>query len=128
MDLYERYPATFIVAEGSHGIMGYIMCRIERGFTSFVGFSLTKRAHLVSVAVLPEYQHQGVGTALLKNALKNMPKYGAKECFLEVRVSNTTAVEMYRKLGFLIGRRSQRYYADGEDAYVMEKKLEKSTL
>jgi len=126
MDLYERYPATFTIAKGSQGIMGYIMCRIERGFTSFVGFNLTKRAHLVSVAVLPEYQHKGVGTALLKNALKNMPQYGAKECFLEVRVSNTPAVEMYRKLGFLIVRRSRGYYADGEDANIMEKKLEKT--
>jgi hypothetical protein len=35
MDLHERFPETFIVAEEDHDIVGYIMCRIEVGLSNF---------------------------------------------------------------------------------------------
>ena len=53
-----------------------------------------------------------------------MQYYNAKECYLEVRESNTPAVELYTKLGFEIARTARNYYADGEDAYVMAKQLQ----
>lgn len=125
MDIYERYPATFIVAEHGHNIVGYIMCRIETGFSSFGLFSISKKGHVVSVAVLPEFQRKGVGIALTKEAMKNMRLYKAKECYLEVRVSNVPAASMYKKLGLQVVRTARRYYADGENAYVMAMKLKK---
>jgi len=123
MDLYERYPATFIVAVEGNDVVGYIMCRIETGLTSFGLFGITKKGHVVSIAVLPKHQRKSVGTELMKEAMKNMRLYKAKECYLEVRVSNTAATAMYKKMGFEIARTSQGYYADGEGAYVMAKKL-----
>ncbi|MDH5448134.1 MAG: ribosomal protein S18-alanine N-acetyltransferase [Candidatus Bathyarchaeota archaeon] len=123
MDIYERYSATFIVAEQEQNIVGYIMCRIETGFSSFGLFGIPKKGHVVSVAVLPGHQHKGIGSALMKEAMKNMRLYRAKECYLEVRVSNVPAVNMYKKLGFQVVRTKRGYYADEEDAYVMAKKL-----
>lgn len=123
MDLHKRFPATFVVAEHEHNVVGYIMCRIETGFSSLGIFSISKKGHVVSVAVLPEYQSKGVGTSLLKDAMKNMRLYKAKECYLEVRTSNVRAVNMYKKMGFQVARTKRGYYADGEDAYVMSKKL-----
>ncbi len=123
MDLYERHPATFIVAEEEQEIVGYIMCRIETGFPSFGGIGIYKKGHVVSIAVLPEHKRKGVGTALMKEAMKSMHMYKAKECYLEVRVSNKAAIGMYNKLGFQVIRASTGYYADGEDAYVMAKKI-----
>lgn len=125
MEVYERYPATFIVAEQNGEIVGYIMCRIETGFASLGVLGLSKKGHVVSVAVLPLHQRKGVGTTLLNEALKNMRAYRAKECFLEVRASNTPAIDMYKQLGFQIARTAEGYYADGENALVMTKKLEK---
>ncbi|UCE96118.1 MAG: ribosomal protein S18-alanine N-acetyltransferase [Candidatus Bathyarchaeota archaeon] len=128
MDLYERFPQTFIVAEQELEIVGYIMCRIETGMTSFGLFGISRKGHVVSIAVLPKHQRKGVGAALMENAMKNMPQYKAKEIYLEVRTSNTPAVNMYKKLGLQIIRRNRRYYADGEDAYLMAKRLvEKKT-
>ena len=123
MDIYKRYPATFIVAEQERNVVGYIMCRIETGFSSFGFFGISKKGHVVSIAVLPEHQHKGVGTALMNEAMRNIHVYKAKEFYLEVRVSNGAAVNMYKKLGFEIARTSSGYYADGEAAYVMAKKL-----
>ncbi len=123
MNLHERYPATFIVAEQGSEITGYIMCRIETGFTNYGLLGISKKGHVVSIAVLPESQRRGVGSALMKEAMKSMLLHKTKECYLEVRVSNVPAVNMYKKLEFQIVRTKHGYYADREDAYVMAKKL-----
>lgn len=123
LDLYERFPETFVVAEENSEIVGYAMCRIERGLPSFRFMGLSKKGHLISIAVLPKYQHQGVGQALMKEIMKAMVSYEAKECILEVRVTNTPAIDLYKKLGFIVARTLNNYYSDGEDAYLMSRKL-----
>jgi ribosomal-protein-alanine N-acetyltransferase len=122
-NLYKRYPATFIVAEKGREVVGYVMCRIESGFMNFGLFGSSKKSHVVSIAVLPEYQQKGIGKALMNKVMKNMSIYDAKECILEVRVSNTTAINMYKHLDFQIIRTKTAYYTDGEAAHIMEKKL-----
>ena len=62
---------------------------------------------------------------MVVKAMESMRLYKAKHCFLEVRVTNTAAVDLYKKLGFAVSRTVRGYYADGEGAYVMEIKLEK---
>jgi len=52
-----------------------------------------------------------------------MESYGAKECYLEVRTTNVSAVNLYKKMRFEVARTIRGYYADGEDAYVMAIKL-----
>jgi ribosomal-protein-alanine N-acetyltransferase len=122
LDLYERFPATFVVAEENGEVVGYVMCRIEKGWG---GFSLlgSKRGHVVSIAVLPKHQRKGVGFTLMLEVMDNMLKYSAEECYLEVRVSNRPAIRFYKKLGFSIDKIMHGYYADGESAYVMIRKL-----
>lgn len=123
LDLHRRFAETFIVAEENGEVVGYIMCRIETGLSSFVFRGLVKKGHIVSVAVLPQYRRKGIGEALVVKAMENMRLYKAKHCFLEVRVANTAAVDLYRKLGFEVSRTIRSYYADGEEAYVMTRKF-----
>jgi len=122
MELYEKFPRTFIVAETDGVMIGYVMCRIERDFSSLSlrPFSITKKGHIISIAVLPEYRSKGVGSALVEEALEAMSvHYGAERCYLEVRVSNVSALKLYRKLGFEVDKTLTGYYSDGEDAYIM---------
>jgi len=123
VDLYRRFPETFIVAEENAHVVGYIMCRIEVGLSNIGLPGLTKKGHVVSVAVLPEHRRKGVGGALVTKAMEGMRKYGAKQCYLEVRVTNEEAISLYKKLGLEVSRSIRGYYADGEDAFVMSKKL-----
>ena len=80
MDLYERYPETFIVAEVDSELVGYIMCRIETGLPDFGLLGITKRGHVISIAVLPEHQRRGIGQTLMREAMLRMRTYKAKEC------------------------------------------------
>ena len=123
VDLYQKYPETFIVAEEDGNIVGYIMCRIEIGLSSIGMGGLTRKGHVVSLAVMPENRKQGIASALLKEAMQGMQSYKAKQIFLEVRVTNDDAVTLYKKLGLAVTRTIGGYYSDGEDAYVMSKKL-----
>jgi ribosomal-protein-alanine N-acetyltransferase len=78
---------------------------------------------VVSIAVLPQSRRKGVASALIKAAMDGMCYYKAKQIFLEVRVTNGVGVSLYKKLGLEVSRTINGYYSDGEDAYVMSKKL-----
>ncbi len=123
LDLYERYPKTFVVAEQEGKVVGYIMCRIETRLGGLERLGISKKGHVISIAVLPKYRRQGIAANLLEEAMKNMIHYKSKECYLEVRVGNDEAVKLYERLGFKISKTIREYYMDGEDAYVMSKEL-----
>ena len=123
MDLYERFPETFIVAEEEGKIAGYIMCRVEVGLSNFGLGGLIRKGHVVSIAVLPSFRRKGVAQSLLNKAMEGMRFYKAKQCYLEVRVTNDAGVALYKKLGFEVSRTVHGYYSDGEDASVMSIKL-----
>ena len=77
-------------------------------------------AQITNVAVLPEARGLGIGEALMREAMKVAKEGGADIMSLEVRVSNTVAQNLYRKLEFQDGGIRKGYYTDnGEDALVM---------
>lgn len=122
--ILKSYPKAFLVAEFSGIIGGYIVSRVEHIFSKFEKLRIKRAGHIVSIAVLPQYRGKGVGKAILikcLEALKNM--YRCDEAFLEVRVSNKTAIRLYEKIGFTILDIAHNYYIDGEDAYIMAIKL-----
>ena len=116
-------PNTFLVIDFNGKIVGYHMGRIEYGFSLKGKPQFIKKGHVISIAVLPEHRRKGLGTALIQMALDEFWKNGCQVSFLEVRVSNEPAIEIYKKIGYNITERTRGYYNDGEDAYVMEKRL-----
>jgi len=117
--LLEELPEAFIVAEISGKIIGYIMCKMEHGFSNFRKLGFVKKGHVVSIAVLDEHRRKGFGSVLVNEAINGVKNIQCSELYLEVRCSNNDAVRLYEKLGFSITQRLKAYYRDGEDAYVM---------
>ena len=122
LELYYNYPKTFVVATVGDKVVGYMMCRMETGFSE-LRLGIARKGHIVSVAVLPEYRNKGVGNTLIGKALENMKEYNVKECYLEVRSSNSTAINLYKKNGFKYVKTIDAYYKDGESAYVMARTI-----
>jgi [ribosomal protein S18]-alanine N-acetyltransferase len=117
-------PETFLVSEDEAGnIIGYIMCRIEYGFSHLKRYGLARKGHIVSVAVLDAHRRFGLGRALMEEAMKGMKERGCSEAYLEVRVSNEAALKLYEELGFDVATTHHGYYRDGESAYLMSKQL-----
>lgn len=123
VDLHQRFPETFIVAEEEGKVSGYIMCRIEVGLSNYGFGGLIRKGHVVSIAVMPQSRRKGMASALINRALEGMQNYKAKQGFLEVRVTNELGITLYKKLGFEVTRTINGYYSDGEDAYVMTKRI-----
>lgn len=117
--ILSELPESFIVAELYSKVVGYIMCKIEFGFSNFRKLGFVKKGHVVSVAVLNEHRNQGLGNALMIEGINGVIARNTDEIYLEVRISNTAAVRMYERLGFQIKSRLRTYYRDGEDAYLM---------
>ena len=117
--LLEELPEAFIVAEISGKVIGYIMCKMEHGFSNFKKLGFVKKGHVVSIAVMDEHRGKGFGSTIVNEAINGVKIRQCSELYLEVRCSNNDAVRLYEKLGFSIIQRLKAYYRDGEDAYVM---------
>ncbi len=89
----------------------------------FLLMAIVDEAHLLNVAVSAERQRQGLGRFLLNQAVACARGLGMESVLLEVRPSNTRALEIYQRYGFqTIGKRKGYYPAANqqrEDAIVM---------
>ena len=82
-----------------------------------------EEADLANIAVTKSFRHRGIAKELLSRLEAQVRAAGGRKMFLEVRVSNAPAMALYLKTGY-VGRYARpRYYGNGEDALVMEKKL-----
>lgn len=77
---------------------------------------------LTDIAVHPDYRRRGISQALMEALLKEAKGRNLAFVTLEVRASNTPAINLYRKNGFEdVGRRPSYYTAPTEDALLMTK-------
>jgi len=125
MEHYRNYPKAFLVAEMGGEVVGYVMCRVEYGLSN-LRLGLTRKGHIISIAVMPWARRRGIGKSLMIKALRALKEhYRVDEYYLEVRVSNGPAITLYEKLGFRKVRILKHYYLDNEDAYLMAMEAEK---
>lgn len=89
----------------------------------FVAMPGVEEAHLLNITVAPEFQQQGWATVLLDALALWARGRSAQWLWLEVRVSNLRARQVYEKYGFQRVGERKRYYpgpgAEREDAVVM---------
>lgn len=76
--------------------------------------------HIATIAIHPDYRGRGIGRQMLFTALRECTAQGAASATLEVREHNHLAIDLYRKLGFVVVGHRKRYYMDtNEDAVLM---------
>jgi len=83
--------------------------------------------HLLNITVAPQFQGQGYGVLMLDALSVWARSRHAQWLWLEVRVGNTRAMQVYERYGFRpVGERKNYYPADHgqrEHAVVMSLKL-----
>ncbi len=103
----------WLVAEESGKVVGYVGSQ-----------SVLDSADMMNIAVAPEYRRLGIGNALIEALVTYLRNKSIRFLLLEVRVSNTSAIELYRKLGFQqVGKRPRYYHNPREDALILRKEL-----
>ena len=113
MDACNDPNALYIVAcEDSQGL-GYV--------GMWVSF---EDAEITSVAVHPDFRRKGVAKRLLEEGALLAAKRGVEKLFLEVRVSNTAAKNLYEKNGFKsLALRPGIYENPVEDGLLMMRRI-----
>jgi ribosomal protein S18 acetylase RimI-like enzyme len=91
-----------------------------------VGFAVGDRRRgekagwIASIGVHPDHRRQGLGSRLLAACEAEL---GLERVRLTLRASNRDARALYDKSGYYAIDVWRRYYHDGEDGVVMEKKM-----
>jgi ribosomal-protein-alanine N-acetyltransferase len=86
---------------------------------------IADEVHVTNFAVRPDQRGRGTGRDLLGTVLELYRQQGSTRAALEVRPSNHTARRLYEAFGFQqVGLRKGYYFDTGEDALLMEARLD----
>ncbi|MCX7832208.1 MAG: ribosomal protein S18-alanine N-acetyltransferase [Actinobacteria bacterium] len=99
----------------------YIVAEVKEKIVGYAGMQwLFDEGHITNIAVRQNWRRKGIATALLSNLIEKSKALGLKFLTLEVRVSNTAAINLYKKFGFVIEGTRLRYYINPvEDGLIM---------
>lgn len=112
-NVHDSWPDGFLVSESFGNYHGTIITIVTEPST----------ARILVLAVNTAFRRRGIGSDLLKVFIKKAVLRGIERLTLEVRITNISAIEFYKKHHFQIVSSIPLYYKDGEDAYVMERCL-----
>ena len=85
-----------------------------------------EEGHLLNLATDDKFQRQGMGSMILSEVIEDCRSRRALTLFLEVRVSNQAAQDLYKKISFKPLMLRENYYSDGESALMMILNLEEA--
>jgi ribosomal-protein-alanine N-acetyltransferase len=109
----ETWLSRSYVARADGVVAGYIIAWFLRG-----------EAHILNLAVAPEFQRRGIARRMLSHVIDLAEKAEHHMATLEVRASNDPAKLLYVTMGFAPVGIRRRYYRDNdEDAIVMVRRL-----
>jgi ribosomal-protein-alanine N-acetyltransferase len=100
---------AYVLREEGAGILAFCLCWV-----------IFDELHINTLAVAPESRRRGLATVLLNETFRDAVEAGARKATLEVRESNTAALELYQRLGFRVAARRPGYYSKpDEDALIL---------
>ena len=109
IELLNEDKKLYYVIENTDGVVGYAGAWL-----------VYDEGQITNIAIRPSARRQGFGAKLTSALIEECFKRGMNEIFLEVRVSNLSALSLYRQLGFTVKGMRKNYYSEPkEDAYIM---------
>ncbi|KAL9013583.1 MAG: hypothetical protein Q9173_001725 [Seirophora scorigena] len=109
--LYQWGDLCFLALDKEENMLGVVISKLE----PHRGGPL--RGYIAMLAVKKEHRGKGIATKLVRMAIDVMIERDADEIALETEVTNTAAMKLYERLGFLRSKRLHRYYLNGNSAF-----------
>ena len=99
----------------------YLCLELNGQVIGYMGlWFILDEGHITNIAIALNHRGQRWGEFLMRSVIAKMMKQGMERMTLEVRVSNSPAQSLYKRLGFATAGVRKGYYADtGEDAMIM---------
>jgi ribosomal-protein-alanine N-acetyltransferase len=100
---------------------GYLVAEVQGQIVGYCGYwGIPPEGYIYNVAVKKEFRRQQIAYQLLGALLEMAKENGIHALTLEVRYSNTPAIHLYKRLGFVeVGIRKDFYSKPTEDAVIM---------
>ena len=120
--LREAYPISFFLSVARYWPEGFMVAVEDGEVIGFIlgAFSGVRQSRILMLAVRDQYRNRGIASTLIRSFISSSMLKGADSVILEVRVSNTTAIQLYTQLGFKMTGSLRAYYRDGEDGLRMQ--------
>jgi [ribosomal protein S18]-alanine N-acetyltransferase len=109
---------VFRIAESTGTMVGYCIYKVEAPLST-VRFGSSSL--LVSLAVEKSWRRKGVASALLKEVLQDLEQNKSRSIELQVAETNSSAIQLYAKFGFIRAGLIKDYYGTGKHALLMIK-------
>lgn len=117
-----------IQEEFNHELTYYLTARDQTKTVGFIGAWLVMdEVQITNIAVDPGHRRRGIARQLLKQLIDDMRSKSMAVIYLEVRVSNAFALDLYTSFGFITTGLRKGFYPDGEDALTMSLDLKSET-
>jgi ribosomal protein S18 acetylase RimI-like enzyme len=102
-----------------------VITAISRKKRRLLGFVMlyTLSGEIVAIAVSPEYQRKGIGSALLNYIECIASRYGITRLLLHTAMENELAQSFFKKVSFKVMGEEGRYYPRGQTALIMYKEI-----
>lgn len=104
----EKENSLFLVAYEDGKVIGYVGMEV-----------IVDEGYIFNVAVSADYRRRGVGYALVRELVTYSMKNSLCFITLEVRESNSSAISLYSKFGFIKAGERKNYYSDPTEAAVL---------
>lgn len=82
--------------------------------------------HVITIDVVKVARRAGIGSLLLEAAEERLRAARCRSVELETAVDNISALSFYNRHGYYVTKTFPRYYSNGVDALVLEKRLNKN--
>ena len=120
-ECFEEFMSLpMFLEEVSHDSRVYFVVVLDGEVLAYAGAWDTGDDYaVISIATAKAYQRQGYAEKLLERLVVDAERKRIKALSLEVNTKNKSALELYRKFGFIITNTRKKYYKNGDDAYVL---------
>ncbi|HKP71266.1 MAG TPA: ribosomal protein S18-alanine N-acetyltransferase [Pyrinomonadaceae bacterium] len=120
---YTKHTFNYLLGEPRNLSYRIVTSTGEMAGFVFVLVNQDGSAHLTTIGVAPEHRRRQLASRLLSHTENALRHREVRTIVLEVRVSNTTAQDLYRESGYSVVQRLAKYYNNGEDCFLMLKSL-----
>jgi len=79
--------------------------------------------HVITIDIAIKHRRKGIGTRLLNGLERKFVRKGVETCYLEVRIDNVVARELYRRQGYKETKQLKYYYPKRTNGVRLKKKL-----
>ena len=111
-----------ITAEIDNPLTVYSVAVFNGKVIAYGGYwSVAGDAQITNIAVHPDFQGKKIASQILENLLNTAKNRGELQLTLEVRESNTKAINLYKKYEFQTVGMRKNYYEGKENAILMTK-------